>query len=85
MLNAVQMSKIVRKRGQARPGYEKGRLELENGAYRRTHPSTTPSAYSVASVTPTAAPLAPRSRLVLATKAMATKLQCPDFRAKARH
>ena len=57
MLTAVQMSKIARKRGQARSGYEKGPQERENGAYRRTRLSTTPSAYSVASVTPTAAPL----------------------------
>ena len=58
MLTAVQMSKIVRKRGQARPDYEKGAQERENGAYRRARLSTMPSAYSVAFATPTAAPLA---------------------------
>ena len=73
MLAAVQMSKIARKRGQGRPGYEKGPQEL--GAYRRTRLSTAPSAYSVASATPTAAPLARASDYSYSYKAPLSRIQ----------
>ena len=74
------MSKIARKRGQARPGYEKDPQERENNdGYCRIRLSTTPSSDSVASATPTAA-LARAS-----AKAVAMKRRLPEFRAKARY